>query len=293
MNINNLQDLNAPGQGSEPIIPAPQKQGKMVLIGAVLFLVIVALGWMFSSKLWKEGPLLKNRFLTYTECVEKTQLPCKFNFVGDFGHEWTPSPWRSEQECLNALPQVGRTCLTPAGNFKEVRWVGSGDVAQAEMEQSSISEKWQTYTSSEDGYSISYPPSYHVAYEHNIINFDETKYEVGMPLNGVKIQINKRDTTEIGLEKEISKLNTYIVEGQINIDGGIETKIISKTLGEFDYYKKVLSGPGGSFEVYYAPGKTSRTYFLASVWRSEQDPEVVSKILSSFKVIDNIAPLTQ
>jgi hypothetical protein len=144
---------------------------------------------------------------------------------------------------------------------------------------------WKTYTNMKDGYEIKYPTNFRVWGEHNLVNYnaDDAKYERGNPL-GIKIQIQKRNLTAVTYEKEITNLNASIVEGQLNWEGAMETKIESKKIVNFTHYNKVLSGPGGQFEIYYAPGNNNRVYFAVLVWGAEHNSGDVLKILSTFKL---------
>lgn len=146
---------------------------------------------------------------------------------------------------------------------------------------------WQTYRNDNYRYSISYPPSYHVAYENDLFNFDEKKYEKGNPL-GVKIQIQQDigaadgfDLTDIGQQSEfIARLNSDIENSG---EAAMETLIMPFTLGEIRYRNQVTSGPGGIFDVYYAFAANSTKYYRIFVWGAENDREGVKNILSTFK----------
>lgn len=90
---------------------------KNKLIIGIAVLVLVISGYIFLSK--KD----KLSFYTEQECVEKTQLPCKYYYVGDIGHEWKPSTFRTKEECEASYRPVASVCFIPKGNFKEVRWI--------------------------------------------------------------------------------------------------------------------------------------------------------------------------
>jgi hypothetical protein len=134
-------------------------------------------------------------------------------------------------------------------------------------------DKWKVFVNKEDSYSFKYPNKL-TYFDTNLINYDS---------GGVKIQIQKRDITENDFEKEISKINESIKSGKLNTDEGTsQTEIKSINMGIFTYYNKVLSGPGGSFVVYYSPLKYQKKYLAVLVWGEENDYNTVKTILSSF-----------
>ena len=116
---------------------------------------------------------------------------------------------------------------------------------------------WKTYVNSEMGYSISYPPTYHPAYDNDLLNFDENKYENGNSA-GVKIQIQK-------------------TSGNLNAS--------KADVPTIKYYEKVTSGPGGTFDIYSVTSINGTKYFQVLVWGIENDNQNVSKILSTFNFI--------
>lgn len=113
---------------------------------------------------------------------------------------------------------------------------------------------WKTHTNWAGGYSISYPASYHVAFENDLFNFDENLYEKGYD-GGVKIQIQK-----------------------------VSTVTDVTALAKVTFFEKITRGPGGTFSIYNVTGKDGKTnYYKILVWGGENDKENVSKILGSFK----------
>jgi len=77
---------------------------------------------------------IKNKstsYLTYTECVEKTKLPCIHLFVGDFGQKWVPSPFASKEKC--DTENGGYSCIIPPGIFLEDRWISARDLQRAKQ----------------------------------------------------------------------------------------------------------------------------------------------------------------
>ena len=143
---------------------------------------------------------------------------------------------------------------------------------------------WKTYDNTKGGYFIKYPSNFRIWGENDLVNYnaDDAKYERGNP-SGIHIQIQKRNLTEVTYEKEIINLNANIAQGQVNGEGATETKIEKKEIANFTHYNKVLSGPGGEFEIYYAPGNNDKTYFAVLVWGAENDLNGVLAILSTFK----------
>lgn len=146
---------------------------------------------------------------------------------------------------------------------------------------------WTSYTNEEFGFTISYPSAYHIYLDHNLINYDENKYERGDP-NGVKIQIQKNNggnlgydlSTADGIKKLVDELNADRVENDAP-ETSRSTPIISSPLGVFQFKNKWLSGPGGEFSVYYAI--TNSDAHTVLVWNEQNDQETINKILSTFK----------
>lgn len=100
---------------------------KIVVIGIIIFIGVISYFILVKS--------ISKNYTTYAECIEKTELPCKHYFVGDLGHEWRPSPYRSKEECDNIEHVVGFTCIIPPGNFRENRWINASDLRRAEREK--------------------------------------------------------------------------------------------------------------------------------------------------------------
>lgn len=124
---------------------------------------------------------------------------------------------------------------------------------------------WETYKNEKKGYSISYPDSYHVAFENDLFNFDENKYERGNS-NGVKIQVQ--------LDFDKSSLNFK------------DPSMKPVSLGNIKYVSKGELGPGGEFDVYFALSENSKSFYRILVWGKENDPINIPKVLSTFKLID-------
>ncbi len=125
------------------------------------------------------------------------------------------------------------------------------------ISKSDINNEWKTYINSQAGYRISYPPSYHVAFENNLLNFDENAFEKGNP-KGVKIQIQKTNSLPVSADL-IAKIPRYS--------------------------DKVASGPGGQFDMYNISASDGKTYYRIFVWGIENDNQNVSKILNSFMFV--------
>ncbi|MDO8585124.1 MAG: Ser-Thr-rich GPI-anchored membrane family protein [bacterium] len=148
---------------------------------------------------------------------------------------------------------------------------------------------WKTYMNTSDGYSISYPDSYHVAYGDSLFNYDENKYERGNP-NGVKIQVQRHSkenfgydlATNEGVKKFTDKLNADRIKNDA-IESSNSTPITPSSLGIFKFKNKVLGGPGGAFDVYYTFA-SSDTYYMVLVWGETNDQQTVNQILSTIKI---------
>ncbi len=154
---------------------------------------------------------------------------------------------------------------------------------------------FKNYANAKLGYSISYPSSYHISSENNILNYDEKDFKRGNT-KGVKIQIQQATAfafdvdVELGRQKFISSLNTFINNKATESE---ETQIEPFYLNAIKYKNRVVIGPGGSFDVYFAfpddsshvaiSGSNSGMYFRILVWGAENDKENVNKILSTFK----------
>lgn len=127
MDGNNLQNLNVPGQQLDNPLPEVPKKKLSNKIIAVVFLVIIA-----GLVIWMQYHKNNNRYLSYDDCVAKTELPCKHYFVGDLGSEWRPSPYQTKEDCEAKENQVGTTCIVPPGSFKETRWISSAGLPKTE-----------------------------------------------------------------------------------------------------------------------------------------------------------------
>ncbi|MDP3962248.1 MAG: hypothetical protein Q8Q03_00035 [bacterium] len=114
---------------------------------------------------------------------------------------------------------------------------------------------WKVFVNSKNGYSISYPPTYHTAFGDDLFNFDENLYERGND-DGVKIQIQKTSGTV-----SASKADVPVVK----------------------YSERVPEGPGGTFDIYSVTGSNGTKYFQILVWGGENDSQNVAKILSTFR----------
>ncbi len=106
------------------------------------------------------------------------------------------------------------------------------------------------------GYSIDYPASYHVAFQNNLVNYDENKYENGKA-DGVKIQIQP-------------------LEGKY--PASKEAKVI--------FSERRSEGPGGTFDLYRVSEQDGRDHFQILVWGAENDKDNINKILSTFEFLD-------
>jgi hypothetical protein len=147
---------------------------------------------------------------------------------------------------------------------------------------------WQIYRNEEYGIEFKYPNTYHTYLDHNLINYDENKYEKGNP-KGVKIQIQRDSGGNLGYDLSVSEqINSFISKlnsSSLNeSENSSETPIVPLSLGIFSFKKQVLAGPGGSFDIFYT-FVNKDTYYRLLVWGQENDPEVVSRILSTFKSI--------
>jgi len=144
---------------------------------------------------------------------------------------------------------------------------------------------WQTHENLKMGYSVSFPASYHVVRENNILNFNDELFERGN-LDGVKIQIQQEEamaydlSNEIGEGQTISAINNYIKIGK---GEDRQTPIVPISLNNIKYKNQVLSGPGGAFEIYYAFSSKGQMFFKILVYGAQNDDDNVQKILSTFK----------
>lgn len=99
----------------------------------ILLVVVVAIITVGGYFVLKQNYFTKS-YRTYAECVAKTEVPCKFYYVGDFGQEWRPSEYKTEEECNMSEKVVGSTCVSPKGNFADIRWISSVDLERASRE---------------------------------------------------------------------------------------------------------------------------------------------------------------
>lgn len=141
---------------------------------------------------------------------------------------------------------------------------------------------WTTYRNEKDLFEVSYPNTFDTYGDISLVNFDINRFEKGNP-EGIKIQIQKREWTGQISNSEISKLveekNIYI-QNSVGLEGGDVTKLEPYEVGQINYKNEVLSGPGGSFDVYYSFGHSAYAYAVL-VWGEENDPEIVRQILST------------
>jgi|SRR3989338_2767725 len=198
-----------------------------------------------------------------------------------------------------ALLLIGGGLYIAFNNQKPVQEVDS--VAQNDfnkgLENFEQTEGWKTYANQKAKFIISYPNAYHVYLDHNLINYDENKYERGNS-KGVKIQIQQHSkenhgynlSTNDGVNKFIDKLNTNRIKND-TIENSNTTSIVPFSLGIFKFKNEVFSGPGGSFNIYYAFA-TDDTYYTALVWGEQNDQETVNKILFTFKIFTDNANQT-
>lgn len=151
-------------------------------------------------------------------------------------------------------------------------------------------KNWSTYVNQEAEFAISYPAAYHIYLDNNLINYDENKFERGNS-GGIKIQFQRHSkenygydlSTNGGIKKFIDKLNETIVKNDA-LENSNSTSVVPSSLGVLKFKNKVLSGPGGTFNIYYAFANND-TYYTVLVWGENNDQETVSKILSTFKII--------
>ena len=198
-----------------------------------------------------------------------------------------------------ALLLIGGGLYIALNNQKPVQEVDS--VAQNDLNNGlgnfEQAEGWKTYANQKTKFIISYPNAYHVYLDHNLINYDENKYERGNS-KGVKIQIQQHSkenhgynlSTNDGVNKFIDKLNTNRIKND-TIENSNTTSIVPFSLGIFKFKNEVFSGPGGSFNIYYAFA-TDDTYYTALVWGEQNDQETVNKILFTFKIFTDNANQT-
>lgn len=153
---------------------------------------------------------------------------------------------------------------------------------------------WKTHINTKVGYSIFYPSSYHVAFENDLFNFDEAKYEKGNP-KGVKIQIQQDsqtaglDLSNVAGQEQLIALRNADISGHLG--DGLQTRITPLSLGNVKYANKVTGGPGGAFDIYYAFAKDGKSYYRILVWGAENDSQNLKNILSSFTTPDPVKPL--
>jgi len=106
---------------------------KKVLVSTAIILIVGIAGYFLVGK---NKP--NQSYTSYAKCVSGTNLPCKHYFVGDFGQEWRPSPYRSKEECDSVDRLVGFTCVVPVGNFRGSRWINASDLERASRETSAL-----------------------------------------------------------------------------------------------------------------------------------------------------------
>lgn len=174
------------------------QKGFSNIVLVVVIVAIIVVGGYFV--LVRRG--VSKNYITYAECVEKTELPCKHYFVGDFDQEWRPSPYRSKEECDNVERPVGSTCVIPPGEFRENRWINSVDLERAEREKTASNQNptptpkdetvsWKTYTNTKYGYEFKYPPTGvqdPISFENsgNPVAFSSNDFEVDSTTGAVK-----------------------------------------------------------------------------------------------------------
>lgn len=150
-------------------------------------------------------------------------------------------------------------------------------------------KNWSTYMNQNGEFAISYPATYTYA-DNNLINYDENKF--------VKIQFQRHSkenygydlSTNDGIKKFIDKLNETIAKNDA-LENSNSTLVDPFSLGVLKFKNKVLSGPGGAFDIYYA-FTSYDTYYTILVWGENNDQETVNKILSTFKIIADSANQT-
>src|SRR3990167_8401716 len=136
----------------------------------------------------------------------------------------------------------------------------SNDVVQpniVEAEPVSQFDDWKTYTNQKIGFTISYPSTYHVYLDNDLINYDEAAYERGNP-QGVKIQVQIHgdylgcNFSSPGCIKQFIEQDNQNRSKSEVPDNPLSTPMTPVSLGIFTYKSEVLNGPGGAFNVYYA-----------------------------------------
>ena len=200
---------------------------------------------------------------------------------------WNKVTWYSK--LLAVIVFVGAVWLGFYFNseFKKVAGIKHVQSVVQKMERVDTSD-WKTYEDEDMGYSVAYPESYHVAYKHNLVNYNENspEYVKGNP-NGVKIQFYRGNAFGLDLTKSYQREELF--KSYYGSDASIArlpTKVEGiAPVGEFTYRNSILSGPGGAFDVYYAFAKDGKSYYTATVWYINNDAKTVMNILSSFRPI--------
>ncbi len=113
----------------QPIVPKKNSEKPLwkILIKIVacfisVIIIIAVIGYLVvTKKITSESSAF---YTTYTECVAATTVPCLHSYVGDFGQQWNPSPYRSKEECDTKSGYTN--CIIPPGVFTEERWIPAG-----------------------------------------------------------------------------------------------------------------------------------------------------------------------
>lgn len=144
---------------------------------------------------------------------------------------------------------------------------------------------WESYRHSTDCYTVRFPRPYRVWGEDNLVNYNaaDPRFERGNPA-GVQIQIQKHT---LGSTENLA---AYIAQRNQSLPSQLQTAITPRTLGHFQYASTVLNGPGGRFDVFYAPTADRDGYYQALVWYRENDPQTVTDILAAFTPLTCAAP---
>lgn len=134
------------------------------------------------------------------------------------------------------------------------------------------------YNDSEYCYNIKYkmPYAFYENYDHDLFNYDinDPQFQDGRrDGKGVKLQVQKHEFVDgRNLEKMFiqSKADEF------------ETKLTKSNLGNIAYTNKIIKGPGGEFDVFYASTIDQKGYYTILVWNIEFDKTNIETMLKSF-----------
>lgn len=200
------------------------------------------------------------------------------NLITIGGRQISCDPSQKHIECAY-IPSISNYIYTDSINsdiknifdliISTFRFIGTDEIAD-----------WKTYTNQADCYSIKYGIPYRIWPDDDLVNYDfnDPIYERGNP-DGVKIQIQK-DSIEDGKNFALQMAE------EVTSMEDIETSMQKVSLGNFQYSNKVLNGPGGAFDKFYAPAKDEKSYYRVLVWGMENDWVNVESILKTFSSVD-------